>query len=60
MTGLYHHILRTHQWIYQNTDGYLGHRLLFGNPTLLLPPPAAAPACPAPPRSPTPATATST
>jgi deazaflavin-dependent oxidoreductase (nitroreductase family) len=36
MTGLYHHILRTHQWIYQNTDGYLGHRLLFGNPTLLL------------------------
>jgi F420H(2)-dependent quinone reductase len=36
MAGLYHRILRTHQWIYQNTDGYLGHRLLFGNPTLLL------------------------
>jgi F420H(2)-dependent quinone reductase len=36
MAGLYHRILRTHQWIYQNTGGYLGHRLLFGNPTLLL------------------------
>jgi deazaflavin-dependent oxidoreductase (nitroreductase family) len=36
MAGLYHRILRTHHWIYQNTDGYLGHRLLFGNPTLLL------------------------
>jgi deazaflavin-dependent oxidoreductase (nitroreductase family) len=36
MTGLYHRILRTHQWIYQNTDGLVGHRLLFGNPTLLL------------------------
>jgi deazaflavin-dependent oxidoreductase (nitroreductase family) len=29
-------ILRTHQWIYQNTDGIIGHRLLFGSPTLLL------------------------
>lgn len=29
-------ILRAHQWIYQNTDGKLGHRLLFGSPTLLL------------------------
>jgi deazaflavin-dependent oxidoreductase (nitroreductase family) len=36
MTGLLHRILRIHQWIYQNTDGLLGHRLLFGNPTLLL------------------------
>jgi hypothetical protein len=36
MTALYHHALRTHQWIYQHTNGALGHRLLFGNPTLLL------------------------
>lgn len=36
MTGLYHTLLRTHQWIYQNTGGVLGHRLLFGKPTLLL------------------------
>jgi deazaflavin-dependent oxidoreductase (nitroreductase family) len=36
MANLYHHTLRIHQWIYQNTGGYLGHRLLFGNPTLLL------------------------
>jgi F420H(2)-dependent quinone reductase len=33
---LFHQILRTHQWIYENTNGFLGHRLLFGNPTLLL------------------------
>lgn len=36
MASLYHHILRAHQWIYESTDGFLGHRLLFGNPTLLL------------------------
>ena len=36
MPSLFHQILRTHQWIYENTDGLLGHRLLFGNPTLLL------------------------
>ncbi|KZM68198.1 nitroreductase family deazaflavin-dependent oxidoreductase [Nocardia terpenica] len=36
MRDLYHDMLRTHQWIYENTDGRLGHRLLFGNPTLLL------------------------
>jgi deazaflavin-dependent oxidoreductase (nitroreductase family) len=36
MTELYHRILRAHQRIYQSTDGFLGHRLLFGNPTLLL------------------------
>lgn len=33
---LFGRMLRTHQWIYQNTNGFLGHRLLFGNPTLLL------------------------
>lgn len=36
MPDLYHAILRTHQWIYRTSDGLLGHRLLFGNPTLLL------------------------
>jgi deazaflavin-dependent oxidoreductase (nitroreductase family) len=36
MSQLFHQILRTHQWIYQHTDGFLGHRLLLGNPTLLL------------------------
>lgn len=36
MTDPYHALLRTHQWIYQNTGGVLGHRLLFGKPTLLL------------------------
>jgi hypothetical protein len=28
MTNFFHQILRTHQWIYQNTNGFLGHRLL--------------------------------
>ena len=36
MASLFSRILRTHQWIYEHTDGLLGHRLLFGNPTLLL------------------------
>jgi F420H(2)-dependent quinone reductase len=36
MSGLFPRILRIHQWIYEHTDGLLGHRLLFGNPTLLL------------------------
>jgi deazaflavin-dependent oxidoreductase (nitroreductase family) len=36
MTTFYHRVLRTHQWIYEHTNGVLGHRLLFGNPTLLL------------------------
>jgi deazaflavin-dependent oxidoreductase (nitroreductase family) len=34
--SLFRQILRTHQWIYEKTDGSLGHHLLFGNPTLLL------------------------
>jgi F420H(2)-dependent quinone reductase len=36
MSGLFPRILPIHQWIYERTDGLLGHRLLFGNPTLLL------------------------
>jgi deazaflavin-dependent oxidoreductase (nitroreductase family) len=36
MSGLFPRILRTHQRIYEHTGGLLGHRLLFGNPTLLL------------------------
>jgi deazaflavin-dependent oxidoreductase (nitroreductase family) len=36
MATLFHRILRTHQWIYEHSHGVLGHRLLFGNPTLLL------------------------
>jgi deazaflavin-dependent oxidoreductase (nitroreductase family) len=36
MNGVFPRILRIHQWIYEHTDGLLGHRLLFGNPTLLL------------------------
>jgi deazaflavin-dependent oxidoreductase (nitroreductase family) len=35
-TSLFSRILHTHQWIYERTDGLLGHRLLMGNPTLLL------------------------
>ncbi|GAA3084927.1 F420H(2)-dependent quinone reductase [Kribbella aluminosa] len=33
---MFSQILRVHQWIYEHTDGLLGHKLLFGNPTLLL------------------------
>jgi F420H(2)-dependent quinone reductase len=36
MSGLFPRILPTHRWIYEHTGGLLGHRLLFGNPTLLL------------------------
>ena len=36
MAGFFHQVLRAHQWIYEHTDGFLGHHLLFGNPTLLL------------------------
>jgi deazaflavin-dependent oxidoreductase (nitroreductase family) len=35
-TVIYRAMLHTHQWIYQTTGGLLGHRLLFGTPTLLL------------------------
>ncbi|RDI43657.1 nitroreductase/quinone reductase family protein [Nocardia mexicana] len=36
MSDLYHRVLRAHKWIYENSRGLAGHRLLFGNPTLLL------------------------
>jgi F420H(2)-dependent quinone reductase len=36
VSSLFHNVLRAHQWIYQSTDGFLGHRLLWGIPTLLL------------------------
>lgn len=36
MSDIYHHILRAHKWIYMRTGGLVGHRLLFGNPTLLI------------------------
>lgn len=36
MPDIYHAVLRLHRKIYIATDGRLGHRLLFGNPTLLL------------------------
>ncbi|WP_067697035.1 nitroreductase family deazaflavin-dependent oxidoreductase [Nocardia jejuensis] len=36
MAGLFVNVLRGHQWIYENSRGVVGHRLLFGNPTLLL------------------------
>ncbi|MGC5246665.1 nitroreductase family deazaflavin-dependent oxidoreductase [Gordonia sp. DT219] len=35
-TELFVVALKAHQWIYQRTNGLIGHRLLFGNPTLLL------------------------
>lgn len=36
MANLFVQVLRGHQWIYENSRGVVGHRLLFGNPTLLL------------------------
>ncbi|MFC9995825.1 nitroreductase/quinone reductase family protein [Nocardia sp. NPDC127526] len=36
MANLFVHVLRAHQWVYENSRGVVGHRLLFGNPTLLL------------------------
>ncbi|PRY57520.1 deazaflavin-dependent oxidoreductase (nitroreductase family) [Knoellia remsis] len=29
-------VLKGHQWLYEKTGGKVGHKLLFGNPTLLL------------------------
>jgi len=34
--SMFSRALRAHQWIYEHTDGRLGHRLLMGTPTLLL------------------------
>ncbi|MGO3326076.1 nitroreductase/quinone reductase family protein [Gordonia sp. (in: high G+C Gram-positive bacteria)] len=36
MTDIYHQILKMHRKAYIKSDGRIGHRLLFGNPTLLL------------------------
>ncbi|WP_405484210.1 nitroreductase/quinone reductase family protein [Nocardia sp. NBC_00511] len=36
MANLFVNVLRGHQWLYENSNGLVGHRLLFGNPTLLL------------------------
>ena len=35
MASAFQRILQTHQWLYEKTDGLVGHRLL-GMPTLLL------------------------
>ncbi|NNH75969.1 nitroreductase family deazaflavin-dependent oxidoreductase [Nocardia uniformis] len=36
MADLFVNVLRGHQWLYEKSGGLVGHRLLFGNPTLLL------------------------
>ncbi|MGW1738869.1 nitroreductase family deazaflavin-dependent oxidoreductase [Nocardia sp. NPDC001965] len=36
MAGLFVRVLQAHQWLYEQSGGLVGHRLLFGNPTLLL------------------------
>ncbi|KAA0018511.1 nitroreductase/quinone reductase family protein [Antrihabitans cavernicola] len=36
MANLFGNVLQAHQWIYEHSDGYVGHKLLLGNPTLLL------------------------
>lgn len=36
MASLFARVLQVHQWVYVNSGGVVGHRLLFGNPTLLL------------------------
>lgn len=36
MSSLFQNVLKLHQKVYIGTGGRLGHRLLFGNPTLLL------------------------
>ncbi|MTE16214.1 nitroreductase/quinone reductase family protein [Nocardia aurantiaca] len=36
MASLFANVLKAHQWIYENSNGLVGHKLLFGNPTLLL------------------------
>ncbi|AYF78005.1 nitroreductase family deazaflavin-dependent oxidoreductase [Nocardia yunnanensis] len=36
MANLFVKVLRGHQWVYEKSKGLVGHRLLFGNPTLLL------------------------
>ncbi|MGY4100729.1 nitroreductase family deazaflavin-dependent oxidoreductase [Nocardia sp. R16R-3T] len=36
MASVFANVLKAHQWVYENSGGVVGHRLLFGNPTLLL------------------------
>ncbi|WP_067674315.1 nitroreductase family deazaflavin-dependent oxidoreductase [Nocardia miyunensis] len=36
MADLFVKVLRAHQWVYEHSGGLVGHRLLAGNPTLLL------------------------
>lgn len=36
MAKLFVRALQAHQWVYERSGGLVGHRLLFGNPTLLL------------------------
>ncbi len=36
VADLFVNVLRAHQWIYEHSGGLVGHRLLAGNPTLLL------------------------
>ncbi|WP_225728864.1 MULTISPECIES: nitroreductase family deazaflavin-dependent oxidoreductase [unclassified Nocardia] len=36
MSNVFTNVLKAHQWVYENSGGLVGHRLLFGNPTLLL------------------------
>ncbi|QBS43827.1 nitroreductase family deazaflavin-dependent oxidoreductase [Nocardia sp. CS682] len=36
MSSVFAKVLKVHQWVYENSGGWVGHRLLFGNPTLLL------------------------
>ncbi|MFI5781915.1 nitroreductase family deazaflavin-dependent oxidoreductase [Nocardia sp. NPDC051570] len=34
--SLFANVLRVHQWVYEKSGGLVGHRILLGNPTLLL------------------------
>ncbi|MFF0493637.1 nitroreductase family deazaflavin-dependent oxidoreductase [Nocardia sp. NPDC003482] len=34
--SLFGNVLKVHQWVYERSKGWVGHRVLFGNPTLLL------------------------
>lgn len=36
MASVFGNVLKVHQWVYENSGGVVGHRVLFGNPTLLL------------------------
>ncbi|MBF6468117.1 nitroreductase family deazaflavin-dependent oxidoreductase [Nocardia beijingensis] len=36
MPGVFAHVLKVHQWVYEHSGGFVGHRTLLGKPTLLL------------------------